>query len=467
MRERILEQAKVVKTVGHSWGKASRESQRQFLEEITPGNLTRMAWVAGVYLPISIGGLIYNVIYTRLPEMTSWALFDIGLGIISLSLALVLRKAKGFFQTRLWVIRAYYAYCLVSMTGYYFSTQATYPNNPVYVLGLLIPAMLFRLPPLDFLILLGATHAVYLAELWTSAGPGGVSAMALFLGTDSLVLAVIAAWTLFSKDWQSFLRSRALQRANEGLLKATEDLNEVMLLAAHDIKGPLLNIRSLFRILGTKPEWRAEPYREVVAECDKALTNLVELVGGMLETHEIEHGAREAEIRPVPMGELLEAVRENLLASAVAKGSEILIDHPAATEPWPTDPALCQRVLENLLSNAIKYSPPGSTVRIAWRREPDLCRIDVQDSGPGIPGDIGPELFQKFHRTGNKPTGGESSNGLGLFIAARLAKLLNGSIACFPNPGGGSVFRLELRPWEEEAADDFSGEEDGESRGMT
>ncbi len=161
--------------------------------------------------------------FVRLAEMTFWALFDIGLGIISLALALMLRKTRGFLQTRLWVIRAYYAYCLVSMTGYYFTSLATYPNNPVYVLGLLIPAMLFRLPPLDFLILLGATHAVYLTELWMSAGPEGISPMALFMGTDSLVLAIIAAWTLFSKDWQSFLRSRALQRANEGLLKATED----------------------------------------------------------------------------------------------------------------------------------------------------------------------------------------------------------------------------------------------------
>lgn len=446
MRERILERATALKTIGHSWGKASRESRRQFLEEITPGNLTRMAWVAGVYLPISIGGLVYNAIFVRLAEMTFWALFDIGLGIISLALALMLRKTRGFFQTRLWVIRAYYAYCLVSMTGYYFTSLATYPNNPVYVLGLLIPAMLFRLPPLDFLILLGATHAVYLTELWMSAGSEGISPMALFMGTDSLVLAIIAAWTLFSKDWQSFLRSRALQRANEGLLKATEDLNEVMLLAAHDIKGPLLNIRSLFRILGTKPEWRAEPYREVVAECDTALTNLVELVGEMLETHELEQGAKVPAFRPTRMGELLLAARDNLAASAAAKGSDIVIDNPTADEPWPTDPALCLRVVENLLSNAIKYSPPGSTVRLESRREEGVCRIDVRDSGPGIPGELEPYLFQKFQRTGNQPTAGEPSNGLGLFIAARLAKLLNGTLSCFPNPGGGSVFRLELHP---------------------
>ncbi|GAT34638.1 signal transduction histidine kinase [Terrimicrobium sacchariphilum] len=444
-----------MKTIAHSWGKASRESHRQFLEEITPGNLTRMAWVAGIYLPISIGGLVYNLIYTRLPEMTSWALFDIGLGIISLSLALVLRKTTGFLRTRLWVVRAYYAYCLVSMTGYYFSTLGTYPNNPVYVLGLLIPAMLFRLPPLDFLILLGATHAVYLAELWTSAGPEGVSAMALFLGTDSLVLAVIAAWTLFSKDWQSFLRSRALRRANEGLLKVTEDLNEVMLLAAHDIKGPLLNIRSLFRILGTKPEWRSEPYREVVAECDKALSNLVELVGDMLETHELEQGAKVPVFRPTRIGELLLAARDSLGASAAEKGSDIVIESSGTEELWPTDPVLCLRVVENLLSNAIKYSPPGSTVRIAWRREDGACRIDVRDAGPGIPGEAAPYLFQKFQRTGNLPTAGEPSNGLGLFIAARLAKLLNGTISCFPNDGGGSVFRLELRPTDEPEGVDF------------
>ncbi len=437
--------AATVKAIRQGWGEASPESRRQFLEEITPGNLTRMAWVAGIYLPISVGGLIYNALFTHLPDLVPWALFDIGLAIVSLALALVLRKTAGFLPTKLWVIRAYYAYCLISMTGYYFSTLVSYPNNPVYVLGLLLPALVFRLPPREFLILLGGTHVVYLAELLLTNNSEGVRPAAAFLGTDSLVLAIIAAWTLFSKDWQSFLRSRALRKANESLLKATEDLNEVMLLAAHDIKGPLLNIRSLFRILGTKPEWRAEPYREVVAECDKALTNLVELVGDMLETHEIEQGAKVPVFVPTPMSRLLLAARDNLAASAAAKGSEIVIAHPAEDEPWPTDPALCQRVVENLLSNAIKYSPPGSTVRIEWRREGDACCIDVRDSGPGIPGEEEPYLFQKFQRTGNQPTAGESSNGLGLFIVARLAKLLNGEVSCFPNAGGGSVFRLELR----------------------
>lgn len=444
-----------MKTIGHSWRKASRESRRQFLEEITPGNLTRMAWVAGVYLPISISGLVYNVFFAHLPDLVPWVLFDIVLAIFSLSLALVLRKTQGFLPAKLWVIRAYYAYCLISMTGYYFSTLSSYPNNPVYVLGLLLPALIFRLPPREFLILLVTTHAVYMAELLISKNSEGVRSVAAFLGTDSLVLAVIAAWTLFSKDWQSFLRSRALRRANEGLLKVTEDLNEVMLLAAHDIKGPLLNIRSLFRILGTKPEWRSEPYREVVAECDKALTNLVEFVGDMLETHELEQGAKVPVFRPTRIGELLLAARDNLAASAAEKGSDIVIDSSGTEEPWPTDPVLCLRVLENLLSNAIKYSPPGSTVRIAWRREDGVCRIEVRDSGPGIPGEAAPYLFQKFQRTGNLPTAGEPSNGLGLFIAARLAKLLNGTISCFPNDGGGSVFRLELHPADDPEGGDF------------
>jgi signal transduction histidine kinase len=107
-------------------------------------------------------------------------------------------------------------------------------------------------------------------------------------------------------------------------------------------------------------------------------------------------------------------------------------------------PAL-ERVLDNLVSNAVKFSSPGGHVRVEVRQEGSAAAISVTDSGPGIPEEDRPRLFRKFARLRPRPTAGESSSGLGLYITKRLVDAMGGSIAISSPPEGGATFVVMLQ----------------------
>ena len=102
------------------------------------------------------------------------------------------------------------------------------------------------------------------------------------------------------------------------------------------------------------------------------------------------------------------------------------------------------QVLENLVSNALKFSPPETRVVVRQRVGTDSVRIEVQDAGPGVDPTERSRLFQEFTRLSNRPTGTESSTGLGLYIARRLIEAQHGRLGAEFPPEGGSIFWLEL-----------------------
>jgi signal transduction histidine kinase len=97
-------------------------------------------------------------------------------------------------------------------------------------------------------------------------------------------------------------------------------------------------------------------------------------------------------------------------------------------------------VVENLLSNAVKYSRRGGRVRVTLRRDGGQMRFAVSDDGPGIAAADQPRLFAKFSKLGARPTGGESSHGLGLFIVHHLVTAMQGRVWCESEPGRGATF---------------------------
>src|SRR5690606_17529450 len=105
-----------------------------------------------------------------------------------------------------------------------------------------------------------------------------------------------------------------------------------------------------------------------------------------------------------------------------------------------SDEALMRRVLRNLLSNAVRYTTHGRIV-LGCRREGNLVRIEVWDTGPGIPQSRQREIFEEFRRLND---GGESGSGLGLAIVDRIARLLGHRIGLRSWPGRGSVFSVTV-----------------------
>jgi signal transduction histidine kinase len=108
------------------------------------------------------------------------------------------------------------------------------------------------------------------------------------------------------------------------------------------------------------------------------------------------------------------------------------------------DAALVYQAFTNFTSNALKFTPPGGRVSIGTSASDGRVRVEVRDTGPGVPTDERSRLFTEHARLTPQPTGGEESNGLGLAIVKHLVESQAGRVgADFPSEGG-SVFWFEL-----------------------
>jgi signal transduction histidine kinase len=97
-----------------------------------------------------------------------------------------------------------------------------------------------------------------------------------------------------------------------------------------------------------------------------------------------------------------------------------------------------------LITNAIKFSPEGKPVYITLKVEGKLCEVNVRDEGPGISQEDQGKMFQHFQRLSAKPTGGESSTGLGLAIAKKMVDAHNGILGVKSSLGNGAKFFLQI-----------------------
>jgi signal transduction histidine kinase len=143
-------------------------------------------------------------------------------------------------------------------------------------------------------------------------------------------------------------------------------------------------------------------------------------------------------------GLLVSEVAEANRKLAAAKDQEI---HIAVEEPLRVegDTERLREAVDNLVSNAVKYSPFGGRIDVSARREGGEAVLRVADQGPGLLPEDGDRVFGRFQRLSAKPTGGESSTGLGLSIAKRIIDLHNGRIFVeSPDKAGGAVFAIAL-----------------------
>jgi len=112
---------------------------------------------------------------------------------------------------------------------------------------------------------------------------------------------------------------------------------------------------------------------------------------------------------------------------------------------WNCDRDRLREAVDNLVSNAIKYSPRGGQIELSMSVDGDTIAIAVRDEGAGLSREDISRLFGRFQRLSAKPTGGESSTGLGLSIVKRIVELHGGRIDSeSPGPGRGSTFTIRL-----------------------
>jgi signal transduction histidine kinase len=232
-----------------------------------------------------------------------------------------------------------------------------------------------------------------------------------------------------------------LAAANERLRYLNNEKNEILGIAAHDLKNPLTVIVGCAEMAGMARD--QNQIRRLHGQISDAATRMRDLIANLLDVNAIEQGKFSSKIEPCDLGALVAQSVENNQPAASKKGMELRLG--AAADLWAkADAAATSQILDNLISNAIKYAPPKTTVHVHATPETDYVLVAVRDEGPGISEADQKKLFQKFSRLSARPTGGESSTGLGLAIVKRLAEAMSGSVQCHSVLGAGATFALRL-----------------------
>ncbi len=240
-------------------------------------------------------------------------------------------------------------------------------------------------------------------------------------------------------------RTRELQEKNETLVKVNQEKNEFLGIAAHDLKNPLAAIQSLANLVRTSfDDFSKHKLIEFASMIEVSAQKMFSLIKNLLDVNVIESGKMNFSFCTYDILPFLQTVVNNYQEPAKAKEITLQLQVTQGEYQILADENATIQVLDNLISNAIKYSPRGKTVYTRILKGENTVRCEIQDEGPGLYEKEQRKLFDKFTRLTPRPTGGEHSTGLGLFIVKKLVETMNGQVWCESEPGKGATFIVEF-----------------------
>lgn len=207
---------------------------------------------------------------------------------------------------------------------------------------------------------------------------------------------------------------------------------------SHQTRTPIANLLLYASLLSESdlPSRQQKQARALLAQGEK----LSFLIQTLVKASRLETGI----IVPVPalspVGPLLEAAAEQEIPAAREKEITLRVFPFAGTAAF--DPRWTGEALGNLVNNAVKYTPDGGTVTVSAQMLETFCRVDVADTGPGIPEEELGGIFNRFYRGADARSA--EGLGLGLYLAREILNLQGGYIKVSSHPGNGSVFSLYL-----------------------
>ena len=212
---------------------------------------------------------------------------------------------------------------------------------------------------------------------------------------------------------------------------------------AHDLRTPVNNIRGEAEVALARAR-SIDEYRDVIESSLEEAVRLSDLISDLLFLARAESPLTHLRREPVDVGELLSGVREYYEASASDGG--ISLTTAAASEPIiaELDRTLVQRAVGNLVSNAVAHTPPGGSVVLTTNAEAATIRIEVSDTGIGIPAEALPRVFDRFFRVDQSRFQASGGTGLGLAIVQSIMLLHGGKAEIASQLGRGTRVTLQM-----------------------
>jgi two-component system CheB/CheR fusion protein len=233
--------------------------------------------------------------------------------------------------------------------------------------------------------------------------------------------------------------AEALRAAKREAELASVAKSRFLAAASHDLRQPLQTLILLQGLLAKRVV--GEKKQKLVGSIDEALGAMTSMLNTLLDINRIEVGAVEAESVDFPVNKLLDRLRDELTYHAQASGLTLRV-MPCARSIH-SDPRLLEQMVRNLLSNALKYTPRGK-VLVGCRPRGGQLRLEIWDTGIGIPTSELSAIFEEYHQLDNPARQRSHGLGLGLSIVKSLGDLLGHPVRVRSLQGKGSVFSIEV-----------------------
>ena len=341
---------------------------------------------------------------------------------------------------------------LLLITQFGMGAGAAYASAPAFaaVMAYLIPSVLLTSVP--FFIEGDSVHVTLGAMLFVF-----VAAATHFTYAISRTIARAIALRFENTDLIEELRDQTLaaEQAREAAEEANVAKSRFLAAAGHDLRQPLHALG--FFVDALQEQSLPADGRSIVTNIRRSVDVMEDLFNSLLDVSRLDAGIVRPRIATIALAPLMERVRVEYEPAATQK--ELSLKVPGNSLFVRSDPVLLERIMRNLVANAVRYTDRGKVV-LGARRSAHGVRIEVWDSGRGIPKDKHREIFQEFRQLDNPQRDRRKGLGLGLAIVERLVKLLDHPLELRSQLGKGSMFAVTVPRGRRE--DFVPGEADGQ-----
>jgi heavy metal sensor kinase len=223
--------------------------------------------------------------------------------------------------------------------------------------------------------------------------------------------------------------------------------------AAHELRTPLTALKGHIEVALAK-ERTASHYRRTLSGLLQPVDRLIQLANDLLLIARLERPSAKPLADRVELDDLLETVMEQLAPLFRARRLKATMRNTGGAVVHGELEQMV-RLFLNLLGNAAKYTPEGGRIEVEIGRQNEMAQVAIRNTGPGIPAEDLPFVFERFYRVGDDRSRQSGGAGLGLAIAGQIARYHRGRILAESDPGGWTTFTVELPAHPDCSVDQF------------
>ena len=238
---------------------------------------------------------------------------------------------------------------------------------------------------------------------------------------------------------------REIEDKSRQIEAANRHKSEFLANMSHELRTPLNAIIGFSEVLldpslTVTDDERSQFMTDVLASGK----HLLNLINEILDLAKVESGNMELQFEPAFLQDVFESVQHTMRALATKKAIDLRVENDESLEAFSMDGARIKQVLLNLVGNAIKFTPEAGQVWVKAQREAGSVRVEVGDTGPGIPAAEQERIFQEFQQVESSAKGKPEGTGLGLALAKKFVEMHGGKIWVESEAGKGSRFFFTL-----------------------